>query len=845
MTDVSCRAFSYFTVAAERGLLDLPRLLAGLPITQTELENPRHRVDWDIWAELCDRAAEQLGHDPRRLAESGVLVSETGERGFAGYVAPVASLFASTEGMFDIVTRWGGPSLYRSHTFELERLPKHKLRWRVRLRPGYRPCLAWFQMTPGALQAFPRMLGQPDTVFVTETITATEASFIITDTTSRTLGSRVRRTWAALRSSRAVSDELAFQERQLSGTLDTLRRTEGGFRSALDALPAYVALQRDDAIVYANPALRRAFDRAESALLGTPLTALIHADDRDRFARQMNEKPSPGRPPLLVRLAGDATMPRTVEVAPLPAFDFGGICTSGVIAIDVTDRIRVEETLSILHASLPDLVVRLASNGRLLDVQGGTNLAEQTRLLRALIGTRDWDANSALPGAISDHLSPARRALDRALETGTEQRTELTAEFDVPRTFELRVVPRHDGDEALMLIRDLTTQRNAERQLAISERMASVGTLAAGVAHEINNPLTYVMAGHEELDHELARLARGEAVDAAGLRAMLSEVSDGVGRIRDIVASLRAFSRIEPESAPVRLDPREAVQRALAMCANELRHRATLEVELGETPTVLANPSALIQVLVNLLINAAQAMPEDLRADRTIRVVTGTDEVGRSRIAVHDTGVGIPHLKLQRIFDPFYTTKPVGVGTGLGLSISHRLVNDLGGTISVTSEVGKGSVFVVALPPAPEAPPPTAAVADAEPNRARVLIIDDEPMVASALARILIRDGHACATANSASAALEHLRTRPFDLVLCDLMMPGTSGMEFYEQVSALDPSLAERFVFITGGAFTDAARALIEQGLRPVLPKPPDLAALRRTIAEALQRRTIATSTS
>ena len=137
------------------------------------------------------------------------------------------------------------------------------------------------------------------------------------------------------------------------------------------------------------------------------------------------------------------------------------------------------------------------------------------------------------------------------------------------------------------------------------------------------------------------------------------------------------------------------------------------------------------------------------------------------------------------------------------------------------------------------------AVADAEPNRARVLIIDDEPMVASALARILTRDGHACATANSASAALEHLRTRPFDLVLCDLMMPGTSGMEFYEQVSALDPSLAERFVFITGGAFTDAARALIAQGLRPVLPTPPDLAALRRTIAEALQRRTIATSTS
>ena len=661
---------------------------------------------------------------------------------------------------------------------------------------------------------------------------------MVTSHAGSTLRSRLRQTWAALRSSRAVSNELAFQQQQLASTIDVLRRTEGGFRSALDALPTYVVLHRDGAIVYSNPALAGAVERTESALLGTPLVELFHPDDRARFTRELLASPGP-RGLLAVRLIGDANS-RTVEVAPLPPFDFGGGRTAGVIAIDVTERVRVEETLTILHASLPDLVVRVASDGLLLDVQGGLELTEQTRLLRGLIGTRDWEAAGALSGAAADHLAGARRALDRALETGTEQRIELTAELDVLRTFEVRVVPRVDGDEVLMLIRDLTAQRKAERQLAITERMASVGTLAAGVAHEINNPLTYVMAGHDELDHELAALTRGETVDPAALRTLLAEVRDGVGRIRDIVASLRTFSRIEPGAAPVRLDPREAIQRALAMCANELRHRATLEVELAATRPVQADPSALVQVLVNLLINAAQAMPEDLRAERKIRVVSGTDDRGRIRIEVHDTGVGSAPHNQQRIFDPFFTTKPVNEGTGLGLSISHRLVHDLGGTITVTSELGKGSVFVVTLPAAPpEASAPTLSVAAPAPTQARVLIVDDEPMVASALARILTREGHACTTANSAAAALTQLSAQPFDLVLCDLMMPGTSGMELYAQAEALDPALAEQFVFITGGAFTDAARALIEHGPRPVLPKPPDLATVRLYLAEALRRMT------
>lgn len=848
MTDVSCRAFSYFLVAERRGLLQIDALLADLPITRAELEDPRGRVAWDVWAEMCDRAAAQLGHDPERLAQSGTVVADTGSRGFAGYLGPVASLFASPHALFDVVARWGGPALYRSHEFGLQRLPDGRLRFSAWLKPGYRPCLAWFQMIPGALLVLPRLVGQPEALVEVESVTATSGSYLITASMSRTLRARLRQTWAAMRSSQAIGDELAFQQQQLTATIDALRRSEGGFRAALDALPAYVALHRSGVVVYANPALCAAVGRPLRALENAALEELIHGEDRERFARELLVPPTSGEPrQLVVRLTDHGSTIRIVEAAALPPFDFAGRQTEGVFAIDITRRVRMEETFAILEASLPDLVVRLDRDGRVLDVRGGHEMQVQTRALESILGAQTWQLLGAMPSLSREHLERAHVAVERALTTRLEQSLELVTELDgEPRTFELRVVPRQEGDEVVVLVREVTSRRQADRQLAITERMASVGTLAAGVAHEINNPLTYVIAGHDELDVALAAMERGESVDVPALRRLLADVRDGTGRVRDIVASLRAFSRVEPRAPPSPMDPRDAIQRALAMCASELRHRAELEVDLGATPMIVADPSQLIQVVVNLLLNAAQALAggdaersATPARSRTIRVVCGTDDAGRARIEVHDTGVGIPPARLKRIFDPFYTTKPVGEGTGLGLSISHRIVHDLGGDITVSSEVGKGSTFVITLPAAPpEAARAAVAAVPAPVAGARVLIVDDELMVATALVRVLTRDGHEATAVGSADAALAILFDREFDLVLCDLMMPGKGGMDLYEEVLARSPVIAARFVFITGGAFTDESRARIERGPRPVLGKPPDLAALRAHVADALRRR-------
>ncbi len=837
MNEISCRAFSYFQVAERRGLLDVDRLLAGLPIDRRTLEDPHQRVDWDLWAELCDRAAAQLGHDPDRLGASGEVIVEGDDNTIAGMLGPIAALFVSLDDLYDVTARWGGPALYRSHTFARERLPDGRIRFTAALRPGYRPCLAWFQMIPGALRALPRLAGLPAIAVVTEAVTPTTGSYLIAAGPALTLRARLRQAWAAVRSPRAVSDELAFQQGQLSLTLDALRRSERGFQAALDALPAYVALHHDGYVVYANPALANAIGEGAQTLLGRPVAELIHPDDRARFQRAALS--ATGTEPLTVRLRRANGTPRLVSAAPVPSFEFGGRRTEGLFASDVTEQVRTQETVAILHAALPDLLVRLDRDGQLLDVRGGKELAVHAELLAARIGTRPTDLLERLPGLRPEHVARFRATLADALASGQEQLVELQAELGDARTFELRVVPRQQGDEVLILIRDVTTLRREAQRRANTDRLASVGTLAAGVAHEINNPLTYIMSGHDELDAEFEQLERGAAVDVPALRRTLAEVREGTERVRDIVASMRTFSRLDPVNAVRPVDPRDAVRRAASMCAAALRHQARLETELGDTPLVMADLSKLIQVVVNLLVNAGHAVAAVADRERVVRVVTSTDAAHRARIEVQDTGVGMTPATMERIFDPFFTTKDVGHGTGLGLSVSQQLVHEFRGELTVSSVLGQGSTFVVTLPPltvAPEpepAPPPAAGPPTL--GRARVLIIDDEPQIVTSLARLLGLDGHAVTTATTAADALTHLAARPFDLVLCDLMMPECSGVELYERVAAIAPDAAARFVFLTGGIFSDAVHAQLERCPRPVMAKPADLAALRAHVAAAL----------
>jgi CheY-like chemotaxis protein len=286
-----------------------------------------------------------------------------------------------------------------------------------------------------------------------------------------------------------------------------------------------------------------------------------------------------------------------------------------------------------------------------------------------------------------------------------------------------------------------------------------------------------------------------------------------------------------------------AVDVAVEMAAHEVKHRARL-VRIDEpAPLVLANPVRLAQVFLNLLVNAAHAIPEGAATRNEIRVRVGTGRAGEAVIAVEDTGSGISPDVLPRLFQPFFTTKPAGLGTGLGLSISQGIVKDLGGEISVESAVGRGSTFTVRLPACDPALADLAGLDEIEPLRTppprvrkerRVLVVEDEPLVAAALARVLSLT-HDVEVATSGRDAIARVEAGArYDRILCDLMMPDASGVDVHEALSRLAPQQAARLVFMSGGAFTERTRAFLETWRGPFLEKPVDLAALRRALDAA-----------
>ena len=263
-----------------------------------------------------------------------------------------------------------------------------------------------------------------------------------------------------------------------------------------------------------------------------------------------------------------------------------------------------------------------------------------------------------------------------------------------------------DGQPAVVsIIRDITERKQVQERLLTTERMASLGTLAAGVAHEINNPLSYMLSNLRFVEDELgAALAEGSEgmTGARGqeVRDALKEAIVGVNRVRDIVGDLKSFSRGSNDALEA-VELHTVLDSCVNMAGSEIRHRARLVKEYGALPPVHGNESRLGQVFLNLLVNAAQAIPHGNERVNEIRLTTAFEE-GWVVVAVRDTGAGISPENLHRLFEPFFTTKPVGVGTGLGLSICNGIITALGGRITVESEPGQGTTFRVFLPPAPE-----------------------------------------------------------------------------------------------------------------------------------------------
>ncbi|AKQ70791.1 sensor histidine kinase [Myxococcus hansupus] len=378
--------------------------------------------------------------------------------------------------------------------------------------------------------------------------------------------------------------------------------------------------------------------------------------------------------------------------------------------------------------------------------------------------------------------------------------------------------------------RDISATKELQARLVAAERVAAVGTLAAGVGHEINNPLAYLVLNLESAERNLTQGGMAGTRDAmASVRSAL----EGAERIRLIVRDLQVFSRQGNQDRGV-VDLNALVPPAVRIISHALRHRARLVEEFGPVPRVSGSEARLGQVLLNLLVNAMQAIPEGNPSMNEVRVRTSTDATGWARVDVVDSGAGIPAHVLPRIFEAFYTTKSSGEGTGLGLAICQQIIRSHGGELEVRSEPGRGSVFSVLLPPArvqvatpprplPRVSPPPA---PSKVRRGRVLVVDDEPRLAQSM-RLLLEPYHDVVTTTRGGEALALVDAgHRFDVILCDLQMPETDGSAVYQHLCAHAPDQASRVVFISGGAYTPESRAFIDSVPTRVLEKPvrPDV---------------------
>jgi CheY-like chemotaxis protein/signal transduction histidine kinase len=419
---------------------------------------------------------------------------------------------------------------------------------------------------------------------------------------------------------------------------------------------------------------------------------------------------------------------------------------------------------------------------------------------------------------------------------------------------------------AVAVYRDVTAERRAQEQLMVADRMAAIGQLSAGVAHEINNPLAAVLANLELAVGDLAELEtvreplRQRDV-AHRVRDELTDALEAGERVRDIVHDLKLFSRVAQDKQGV-IDVRSVLESSLRMARNEIRRRARVVMALEPTAPVEGNASRLGQAFLNLLVNAAQAIPEGDAEKNEIRV--SSRMVGdRVVVEITDTGQGITPRAMARLFTAFYSTKAPSVGAGLGLSICSQIVRGMKGEIGVESRPDEGTAFWVSLPaltiPHDEAPtpvlldrlrrdttrqtppkaPPSASSelpTVVEGPKARILVIDDDPLILSALRRAL-GSRHTVSTAADPRDALALIAGGArYELVVCDLLMPRMTGLELFAELRALAPELMPRTLFVTGMADTDLALAALNATGVPPVEKPFDSSTIRKRVEERLE---------
>jgi two-component system cell cycle sensor histidine kinase/response regulator CckA len=480
----------------------------------------------------------------------------------------------------------------------------------------------------------------------------------------------------------------------------------------------------------------------------------------------------------------------------------------------------------------------------------GVGVIEGGRLIYAnpaLAGLMGAEAGRAPDYALDARI---QRLVDRACELSSKppsarrDRVRFEAQGAVLLA-EVRAVPIDVAGRGAVafFVRDVSEEGRAEERLTRADRLASLGQLAAGVAHEINNPLSYVLGSIDLAVQALSEMipaTAGHAELQSDVLQSLANAREGADRVRVIARDLITFSRPVAENRPAAenwsvVNVESVLDASVNIAWNEIRHRARLLKRYAGVPPIVADEARIGQVFLNLLMNAAHSLDRGSEQSGEIALSTRLEHE-RVVVEIADTGGGIASEDLPHVFEPFFTTKPAGMGTGLGLAICQSIVLAHGGQIGVSSTLGSGSVFQVALPRARAGVVPVTGPARAPvkvPACARILVIDDEPLLGHTLS-FAFRGKHDVVVSTSGRDALNRLASdATYDLVLCDLMMPDVSGQRVFESVERDHPDLVSRFVFMTGGAFTERAQTFLDQHTGRAIEKPFTMVDVERLLTE------------
>lgn len=427
-----------------------------------------------------------------------------------------------------------------------------------------------------------------------------------------------------------------------------------------------------------------------------------------------------------------------------------------------------------------------------------------------------------------DELERARSMLDDDVKNPAYEHELRRADGTTLTVESVLIKATLQGSEAsILMTRDITEVKQLRDQMSHTKRLSALGTLAATIAHEINNPLSFILANHSYMlrviEQLKAELSPELAAEFDELADAATDSQEGAQRIRTVVQELGNFTRTDSDEIST-VNVATIIESSVNMAMPQIKHRAQLACDIDEIPPVDANDQRLGQVVLNLLINAAQAIEPGAKTENEIHI-SASAESNAVYVRIRDTGCGIDSQIQDRIMEPFFTTKTADKGTGLGLATCQSIIESFDGKLGFESTPGEGSTFWFRLPVAssPQVeediePPPESDTA----GRGNILLIDDEQMLARSFSRML--DGHEITTCSSGGQALALLEENDdFDIIFCDIMMPNMTGIQFYEELQTRNPSLIERLVFITGGAYTDATQSFLESVDPPCQLKPLD----------------------